>query len=369
MSSALRFLQRTIAIATAEDIPVWQQWHDLWRFHRLLGMSPGEFDRYDLWDRRRPLTERVAYLSHAEHRIIEKAVNPADAVRALNDKILTTQRLVAAGIPMPKLLGVIGGMSATTGAPTSASIATALSALAAAASPGGIVIKPNRGQGGHGVEVFPRTDRAGLVRPDGSVVSIAAVAAMLANRPVAQWKVEEWLAPHPATARFAPESLATVRILTFRAPDGRINVGPATLKLPIDASGVDNFGAGNLAAPLDLTTGRLGPAVHAITRGKVVVHPRTGERIEDAVLPQVEALVQLASAAAEVLNELTILGWDIALTTDGPRVIEGNAWWSELILQKPHGRGIVAGRFAELLEEHGLGELIEKRRSEMRDER
>ncbi|MEO5798180.1 MAG: sugar-transfer associated ATP-grasp domain-containing protein [Gemmatimonadales bacterium] len=362
MSSALRFLQRTRAIAAGAGAPAWQQWFDFWRFRRVTGMSPGEFHRYNLWDRRRPIEARLAYLSHAEHRIIEKALNPAAAVRSLNDKMLTTERLVAAGIPMPRVLGVIEGMSPTTGAPSSASIATALTAIVASAGDGGIVIKPNRGQGGRGIEVFPRTGPAGLVRPDGSVISIAALANLLANRPVAHWKVEVWLAPHPVTAQFAPASLSTVRILTFRSRDGRVTTGPAALKLPIDGRGVDNFGAGNLAAALDLTTGRLGPGVFADDPGEVAVHPRSGARIEGTIVPQVAAVAQLAVAAAEVLSELTILGWDIGLTSNGPCLIEGNAWWSELILQKPHGCGVVAGRFAELLEEHGLTRLLDVRR-------
>lgn len=368
IAALLGFVHRGLAIAVEERVPPWQQLKDFRFFHRTTRMSPAEFHRYGLWDRRRPLRERLAYLSHEEHRLIERRVNPKAAVQALNDKISAATRLAAAGIPMPTMLGVIEPAQAVGGQPQVSGIASALQMLIGSGIPGGFVIKPNRGQGGHDVQVFLSANAEELTRANGERVTVEGFATELAAKPDTRWKVEARLEPHPDIARFTSRAIASMRVLTFRSPTGEVHVGPASLKLPMTDSGVDNFGAGNLAAPVDLATGRLGTAVRAYQPGRFTIHPPSQLRIDGFIVPDVPAVIALVTAAAQALNDLTILGWDVALTPSRPVILEGNAWWSELILQKPQEQGIVTGRFAELLEEHGLAEILEvRRKSEIGD--
>ena len=346
---------------STEKVPPWRQLQDFRFFRRVTRMSAAEFHRYRLWDRRRSIEERLAFLSHLEHRLIERVVNPTAAVRALNNKILTAKRLARAGILMPEMLGSIDTGSAGGAAKPVAVIAAELRSILATGYPRGVVIKPNQGQGGEDVFIFRRADADGVAGLDGSLLTIDAAASLLAQHQSSSWKVERRLCPHPALARVAQHSLSTLRVLTFRSPQGEIHVGPASLKLPIGHSGVDNFGAGNLAAAVELATGRVGSAVRIAGGVRVAVHPTSGERIETLIIPELEAVTDLVTAAATEMRELTVLGWDVALTPEGPMILEGNAWWGTEVVQMPQDQGLVCGRFAELLEAHGLGELLRRR--------
>lgn len=61
-------------------------------------------------------------------------------------------------------------------------------------------------------------------------------------------------------------------------------------------------------------------------------HPDTGVRFRDYRIPEFEACVELAIRAHETLRSIYSIGWDVAITEDGPLIIEGNADWGTAAL-------------------------------------
>ena len=359
--SFARFMGQCYKNRSILDVPIWHQVQDFLFFHRETLVAPLEFQLFRLWDRQRPIEDKLAYLSHEERRQIEAAVNPVPAVDALNDKKAAAERLRLAGVRMPRVLGYIETRNSDDIAKDASDLAAELAQLVGDGLAQGLVIKPNKGLGGKNVRIFAAANTNGVLRADGSQLSFAALASELIGTTVSGWNVEERLTPHPAVSRFAANSLSTLRVLTFRSPEGAILVGPITIKIPVDHNVVDNFGADNLAAPVHLITGRVGKAVKFNMERNISQHPTSGVSIDTLTVPDLELVTQLVTAAASEMKELGSLGWDVALTPDGPVILEGNAWWGQYLSQMPQGEGIVRGEFAAMLEAYGLGHLLRKR--------
>lgn len=154
--------------------------------------------------------------------------------------------------------------------------------------------------------------------------------------------IEEYVIQHPSLNALSPSGLNTVRIITQKDNDEIIFLA-ARLRISVN-SPVDNMGAGNIAAPVDLKTGIVtGPGVFSdITRDSASVHPVTGIKIEGFRIPHWERVLELAGTAAQNASGNRSVGWDIAVTEEGVELIEGNHNWCKLLWQLPVNRGLKA---------------------------
>ncbi|HEU4630185.1 MAG TPA: sugar-transfer associated ATP-grasp domain-containing protein [Gemmatimonadaceae bacterium] len=147
---------------------------------------------------------------------------------------------------------------------------------------------------------------------------------------------------HPDVAALTNGALATVRVVTLRALSGAISLFSATYRMPTGGAVIDAFSHGGMAAPVDTETGQLGPAGTlrmAATGVAADTHPDTGARITGVRLPDWDAVVALVLRAHAVVPGLVpLIGWDVALTADGPVLIEGNVPPSSALMQVPRRR-------------------------------
>jgi hypothetical protein len=151
---------------------------------------------------------------------------------------------------------------------------------------------------------------------------------------------EEYVVQHPDLMKLSPSGLNTVRIIT-QLNDGVVDILGARLRISVD-SPVDNMAAGNLATWIDVKTGIvMGPGVFSdITKRDVSIHPVTGQQIAGFVVPEWIKVVALATQAAKNIQGNRSVGWDIAITKDGPELIEGNHNWCKLLWQLPVKQGL-----------------------------
>lgn len=145
---------------------------------------------------------------------------------------------------------------------------------------------------------------------------------------------------HRELLPLTPGGLCTVRVVTYRAPDGHAQVLLAAYKMPTGDSPADNFHFGGIVAPVEMATGRLGPAIRR--RGRILVpvaqHPDTGTVISGHQLPWWTETLELATRALDAAYDRPTIGWDIAITDDGPVLVEGNSMSNPDIAQAPSGR-------------------------------
>jgi hypothetical protein len=268
------------------------------------------------------------YVRRFEDAALNKRINPLGWTRdcVLADKVRFEARCAAAGLPHPRTVAVVDGGK-----------------ISVKAEPEGrdLVLKPADGEGGDGVVVLQRViDVADLVSrlPRGRGVYI----------------VQDHLRPHPALADLALDALPTVRIVTMIDEVGAPEVVSATFRFAsVRGARVDNMKAGGLIAAVDLPVGALGVACKGYGGGDHAVHPVTGAAIAGRMLPDWPAAKGLVRRAhAETFVDYALIGWDVALTPDGPVLIEGNGKPGVLMPQRAARQGLGVGRYGALLAYH-----------------
>lgn len=181
-----------------------------------------------------------------------------------------------------------------------------------------LVCKPVRGNGGRGVTLVRSPEE---VPKDGSVL------------------LERRLVPHPYAERIFPGALNTIRIITMLDADGPFIAGAAHRFGIAAAAPVDNFKRGGVSALVDpdsgrLSAGRSNPGHHPDHVHPI--HPETGAAIEGVRVPYWGEAKRLALELAGLVPGLWHVGWDIAITPDGPRVVEGNSQLANPNLVQAH---------------------------------
>jgi len=171
--------------------------------------------------------------------------------------------------------------------------------------------------------------------------------------------VQRRLANHPQLVPLVGDrTLSTLRVFTARVlPDEYAPVA-AFLRLGQGDGPVDNFSSGGLACIVDLESGRLGPGYRKYGEDRHLTHPRTGARLADVAVPGMDRVVELCLRAHRVLVEadggfrLPVVGWDVAVTAEGPLLVEANSP-CDLILQKGLDEPLLAHPvFSACLESH-----------------
>lgn len=195
---------------------------------------------------------------------------------------------------------------------------------------GKIVLKSSFGQCGIGIEVL----NCKKFTPEGLINRLKETGNDL---------VEEFVSQHKEFMRLSPSGLNTIRIITQLDQNNKVDILAARLRITINSS-VDNLAAGNIASPINIETGLVdGPAVYSdITREAEIFHPVTKVAIIDFKIPFWQQTIKMVKSAALLFQENRSIGWDVAITNEGPELIEGNHDWCKLLWQLPVGRGLKA---------------------------
>lgn len=268
------------------------------------------------------------YIRRYEDAALNKRINPLGwtARCALADKARFQARCEAASLPTPRTVAIVRG-----------------GRLDLKAQPAGrdLVIKPTDGEGGDGVVVLEKVKDAAdlttrLPRSRGVLV------------------VQDRVPPHPSLLGLAMDALPTVRIVTMIDEVGAPEVVSATFRFAsVAGARVDNMKAGGLISAVDLPVGTLGLACKGYGGGDHAVHPVTGATIIGRKLPDWAAAKGLVRRAhAEAFSDYALIGWDVALTPDGPVLIEGNGKPGVLMPQRAARQGLGTGRYGALLAYH-----------------
>jgi hypothetical protein len=220
-----------------------------------------------------------------------------------------------------------------------------------------IFVKRFLGKGGWGAERWNFIGADRYRSMDGSELSAAALLDHVARLSKKQpYLLQPALVNHAALRELSVGALCTVRLLTCRDEQGGHEVTNASYRMSNNPrSAVDNIHAGGIAAPIDLATGRMGPASDLGLGPKFAwydSHPLTHAPIAGRVLPHWQEAMALAVRAHDAFSEWAVIGWDVALLDDGAWLIEGNKGPDVDLMQRPLRGPIGNGRFGALLAYH-----------------
>ncbi len=319
-----------------------QQVRQVLRYKRRLGAMREEYYKYEFYRPEMSEDAKDRYVMQCAWDALSDVLNRSE--RNLDrSKLLQSRRFAEANIPTPRTLGY------TAYAPTEHQRAAPeffpLSELPRVAPAGGCVLKQERSKWGRGVLVFKSCDRGVFEQTDGRRFDIDGIGALLRERG-GGFVVQERVTNHPELASLGLPSLTSLRVVTYGTGDN-VRILRAAMKLPIGLKGVDNYVAGSVAAPVDLDSGKVGRGAAKFVMEWVSSHPETGKRFEGMTVPCWNEVLAVSRQVAKSMPDVRCVGWDVAVTTDGVRIIEGNCSWGTGLIQRPHCSGIWEGEFKD----------------------
>jgi hypothetical protein len=202
--------------------------------------------------------------------------------------------------------------------------------------PEDFIVKDRAGAYGSGFHAFQRSGDVFRSADDSAACDITSLIEALAVAGESEGIIiqKRLFDAAPLAALSGRRGLQTMRINTLLHSDGRVSILFYMIKILGGQTLSDNFSmgtTGNLIAYGDPDDGTLRGAltIHECGSGMkaVTAHPETGIRFAGFRLPYWSDAIALVTTAQRFFPELPALGWDIALTADGPIVIEANARW------------------------------------------
>ena len=225
-----------------------------------------------------------------------------------------------------------------------------------------LFVKLARGKGARGALWLERVDRHQYLGPDDIVSSLDEVLSSLQassfDGPII---LQPRVSNHANVADFASDSLVVVRVMTCLDQNYEPQITHGLLRILGKLEPTWPTGA-EFGAPVDIITGRLGALVGDKINGALDSyrdHPVLGTRVEGTTLPYWEGIKNLALDAHRTCRGRLLVGWDIAITTYGLFIVEGNALPDVAFLQRAHRAPIGSSPLGPLLTFH-LGRLESK---------
>lgn len=174
-----------------------------------------------------------------------------------------------------------------------------------------IIVKPVDATGGNGVEKFTYIN---------DEESKKLYDKLIENN---QLLVEDCIKQHRDMNKLYEKSVNTLRMFTF-IRNGQAHFLQAVLKIG-NGGVVDNFSSGGMYTYVD-ENGTV--FVEAIDRDDNIFyeHPISKTKIVGFKVPMFKEAVNLVKECAKVVPEVSYVGWDVAISENGPVIVEGNCF-------------------------------------------
>ena len=174
-----------------------------------------------------------------------------------------------------------------------------------------IIVKPIDGEGGKGIEKYE------YINDEESKIVYSS---LLFKK---QLLVEQCIKQHPDMNKLYNKSVNTLRMFTFYK-DGQAYFLQAILKVG-NGGVVDNFSSGGMYTYVDDEGTVYAEAIDQMDN-KYYKHPISNETIVGFKVPMFKEAVRMVKEAAKVVTEMGYIGWDVAISEDGPVLVEGNCY-------------------------------------------
>lgn len=173
-----------------------------------------------------------------------------------------------------------------------------------------IVYKPVNAAQGKGVEVLDVAD----------FDSLSALYKYVMSLP--KGIIETWIVQHSAISALYPKAVNPIRINTVLDND-KLHIMTSTLSIGHNSK-IANASINALFALVDPKTGEVLTDACDYDGGVYEKHPETGETFKGFRIPYWQETLEMLEKATRTMHQVRYVGWDIAITENGPVIIEGN---------------------------------------------
>lgn len=144
--------------------------------------------------------------------------------------------------------------------------------------------------------------------------------------------LEEVITQHEMLNKLNPNSVNTVRIAVFRKNENVYIIG-AVLKTAIDSVS-DNLATGGTAMSVDIETGiTFTKGSSYFSNEEYMFHPVTGTLLVGFQIPFWSEVIEMVTELTKKIHDLRWVSWDVAITPNGPCIVEGNHNGDQCIIQ------------------------------------
>lgn len=292
------------------------------------------------------------------------ALNRSDWSIIADDKVCMYSMLRNAGLCIPETQALYHPRGRTfPGAVTLDSTASIASFLRAGVRYP-VFCKPTLGCGGNSVMALKGYDASTdqVIAFDGigtPVTSFAdKVVAMAGERQEWGYLFQDKLEPHADLRAITGSGISSFRVLILSGRNG-IEISHVVWKIIAGDAIADNyhFGTtGNLLAGVDPITGHVYRVVQGVglSLKHIERHPKTGKQILGFKIPAWKEIREHCLLAARSVPMLQWQHWDVALTDDGPVILELNCEGGVLAIQIGSGSGLNDPKFRTFMAENHL---------------
>ena len=331
---------------------------EYYRLHRGPGrLTLPEYVQYGVYNTARYNPgEQARFLTNTLHWPITHRVCDMTWQSTTEDKWLCSHILARSNVRIPETLAVID--KSARAFPNTRKISTVEQlrefAMARGSSP--FFGKENRGICSLGAFLVENADANALwVKGQGPIAYDVFLGRFVGDTPYLLQKLER---NHNFFARYA-ENLATVRVCLL-VDKAEIKIPFTVLKLPARQNIADSFWRpGNLACDIDPASGRILTvrSKNALGTTDHEAHPETGAPILGETVPAWDQVLDLARRCAVIFQPVRYQSMDIAISSDGPVLIEINTGGGFDLPQLASGRGFLTDEVRDFFRANGYRDL------------
>jgi hypothetical protein len=326
---------------------------EIWRLGRGPGkLSHHEYFYYRLYDGALSFADKLKFVGKKAQKRMHRACNDSTWFSLVHDKLQFQATMQGLGLPTPRLLAVYHPFRSS-GQARSLRSASELEGFLRDAAAYPFFAKPVDGMfslGCWSIEALSAEDDM-LVSSDGSRAGVAEFCRYVEGRGSSGYLFQERLRPHPTLSEAWGDRLTTIRVFAFISERGP-EIFRGVCKICANGNIADNYWRdGNILGAIDLERGAILRAVSGTGDDQVErpEHPDTGRPIVGLQLPDWQAALDLCLAAASALPAIRTQSWDIALTSEGPVLVEANFGGDLNLPQIAFGAGCLDDRFRDHL--------------------
>lgn len=316
MRNMIKKMLKLIRTAMPYRNPLFQILDVIW--HKLkINSHPSDYYRCEFYKRDKSWQEKRRYIGR-----LGSYYWPYESI-LLKDMILLTNKyihkhmLLGMGLPTPELLATVGKEYDVR---SCVDLKNCLKSWHF-----DIVIKPISSTGGINVIVLSWDDGR-FLESQGKVWSADLIWEHLSRHLGVGCLIERRVFNVGQTQNIYPQVLNTFRIVTIRTKDSRLHVLDCYMRFGSGEHHVDNISSGGIHVFLD-DKGMATQAFGDHYKRPITHHPDTGQSMVGFQADGYDEAIDLAIRASQKFSMIGTVGWDIAFTSNGPVIIEGNTLW------------------------------------------
>jgi hypothetical protein len=197
-----------------------------------------------------------------------------------------------------------------------------------------IFLKPAIGSGGKGIFVFHKNNQGQFVTYENIIFNENFLGTIEKK---SDYILQSGVIQDQEISKIYPESVNTCRIITENKGSGA-RVVCAMLRMGRGQNEVDNISSGGICTNINVNSGKFGDFAISYDGEKFEEHPNTQFAFRNFKIFRWDEIQKFTIEATCKLPFFNYIGWDIALTPNGPTVVEIN--WNpaiDIIEMTSHG--------------------------------